>query len=73
MIPNNPAASVKGPKYTTKKGKPPILTPEETRLLLNKIAVSHVVGLRDRALIGAMVFSLRGCQQSVFTLPAPFD
>lgn len=57
VIPNNPASSVKGPKYSTKKGKTPILTAEETRLLLNKIDISHVVGLRDRALIAAMVFS----------------
>lgn len=34
-----------------------MLTAEETRLLLNSIDVSHVVGLRYRALIAAMVFS----------------
>ena len=57
IIPNNPAASVKGPKYSTRKGKTPILTAEETRALLNSIDTSHVIGLRDRALIAAMVFS----------------
>ena len=31
VIPHNPAASVKGPKYSTKKGKTPVLTAEETR------------------------------------------
>lgn len=57
VIPHNPAASVKGPKYSTKKGKTPVLSAQDTRVLLNSIDVSHVVGLRDRALIGAMVFS----------------
>jgi len=57
VIPHNPAASVKGPRYSTKKGKTPVLSAEETRTLLNSIDCSHVVGLRDRALIAAMVFS----------------
>ena len=57
VIASNPGTSVKGPKYGTKVGKTPVLTAEETRLLLNSIDVSHVVGLRDRALIASMVFS----------------
>jgi len=57
VLPLNPAASVKGPKYSTKKGKTPVLTAEDTRRLLNSITTGHVVGLRDRALIGLMVFS----------------
>lgn len=57
MLPNNPAASVRGPKYSTKKGKTPVLTLEETRQLFKAIDVSHLVGLRDRALIGTMVYT----------------
>ena len=34
VIPNNPAASVRGPKYSTKKGNTPVLTEDETRTLI---------------------------------------
>jgi len=53
----NPAASVRGPRYSIRKGKTPVLSAQETRKLLDSIDISHVVGLRDRALIGAMVYS----------------
>ncbi len=57
VIPMNPAASVRGPKHVVKKGKTPVLTAAEARQLLDSIDVSSVVGLRDRALIGLMVYS----------------
>jgi len=57
VVPHNPAASVRGPKHVVKKGKTPVLTAEEARLLLDSIDVRKVAGLRDRALIGTMVFS----------------
>jgi len=57
VVPFNPAASVRGPRYSIKKGKTPVLSAEETRKLLDSIDTSHVVGLRDRALVGAMVYS----------------
>ncbi len=53
----NPAAAVRGPKHVVRKGKTPVLTAEEARELLDAIDTSHVVGLRDRALIGVMLFS----------------
>lgn len=53
----NPAASVRGPKHVLKKGRTPILTAGETRHLLDSIDCSTIVGLRDRALIGVMVYS----------------
>jgi site-specific recombinase XerD len=53
----NPAASVRGPKYVTKKGKTPVLTADECRRLLQSIDTSTISGLRDRALIGIMVYS----------------
>jgi len=57
VLPFNPASSVRGPKYSIKKGKTPILPVAEMRRLLESIDVSSVLGLRDRALIGLMVYS----------------
>lgn len=57
VIPVNPALSVRGPKYVLRRGKTPILTKDETRMLLENIDISSVVGLRDRALIATMVYS----------------
>lgn len=53
----NPAHSVRGPKHVVKKGKTPVLTGEEARLLLDSIDIESLVGLRDRALIGLMTYS----------------
>jgi site-specific recombinase XerD len=57
IVPTNPAASVRGPAHSVKRGKTPVLAPEEARALLDSIDVTTPVGLRDRALIGLMVFS----------------
>ena len=57
IIPTNPAASVLGPTHIVKAGKTPVLEPEEARALLDSIDVSTAAGLRDRALIGLMVYS----------------
>jgi site-specific recombinase XerD len=57
VVPTNPATSVRGPKYVIRRGKTPVLTAEEARKLLDSINTANVVGLRDRALIGAMCFS----------------
>ncbi len=68
----NPAQSVRGPKHVVKTGKTPVLTADETRMLLDSIPVTRVTsidaqghdicvpdltGLRDRAIIAAMVFT----------------
>ena len=53
----NPAAAVRGPKYVIKKGKTPVLTPDEARLLLSSIDVAENSGLRDRALLALMVYT----------------
>lgn len=53
----NPAASVRGPAHRVKRGKTPVLSPEEARQLLDSIHLTRPVGLRDRALIGLMVYS----------------
>ena len=57
VLPFNPAASVRGPRYVVKKGKTPVLRPEEARLLLDSIDLREPSGLRDRALLAAMVYS----------------
>jgi site-specific recombinase XerD len=57
VIPTNPAASVRGPKHVVKRGKTPVLTPEEARHLLDSIDAGSPAGLRDRALIGLMVYT----------------
>jgi integrase len=68
VIPVNPAHSVRGPRHSVKKGKTPVLTADEARVLLDSIAVERedkksgkitplVVGLRDRALIALMVYT----------------
>lgn len=57
VVPSNPAASVRGPKYVVKKGRTPVLTAAEARHLLDSIDVTTLIGLRDRALIAVMAFS----------------
>lgn len=57
VVPVNPAASVRGPRHSVKRGKTPVLDPAEARDLLDSIDTSTQIGLRDRALIGAMVYS----------------
>ncbi len=57
VIPVNPAASVRGPKHVVKKGKTPVLSAQEARLLLDSIDCTRIAGLRDRALIAVMVYS----------------
>ena len=53
----NPASSVRGPKHVVKTGKTPVLSAAETRALLDGIDVATLAGLRDRALLGVLVYS----------------
>src|SRR5947209_8439946 len=53
----NPASSVRGPKYVVKRGKTPVITADQARTLLDSIETDSILGLRDRALIGLMVYS----------------
>jgi site-specific recombinase XerD len=57
ILPMNPASSVRGPKHVVKRGKTPVLAPEDARALLEGIDITTLLGLRDRALIGVMVYS----------------
>jgi site-specific recombinase XerD len=53
----NPAHAVRGPKYVIYRGRTPVLDREEARVLLAAIDVSTLTGLRDRALIGIMMYT----------------
>ena len=57
IMPINPAAAVRGPRHIVRRGKTPVLDPAEARQLIDAIDVSSIIGLRDRALIGLMVYS----------------
>ena len=57
IVPFNPAQAVQAPRYSASEGKTPILSAHETRQLLDAIDVTQVWGLRNRALIGVLVFS----------------
>lgn len=57
VMPFNPASSVRGPAHSAKRGKTPVLSPTEARSFLDSIDISTPIGLRDRALIGLMVYS----------------
>lgn len=57
VIPTNPAHAVRGPKHVVKKGKTPVLSAEEARILIDAISTDSLIGLRDRALIGLMVYT----------------
>jgi integrase/recombinase XerC len=57
ILPANPAHTVRGPRPVVTSGQTPVLDPAEARELLDSIDVSTHTGLRDRALIGLMVYS----------------
>jgi len=57
VVPVNPAPSVRGSRLVVTSGQTPVLDPAEARALIDSIDTSTVVGLRDRALIGLMVYS----------------
>ena len=57
VVPVNPAHTVRGPRHVVTSGQTPVLDPAEARALLDSIDVSTPAGLRDRALIGLMVYS----------------
>jgi integrase/recombinase XerD len=57
VLASNPATSVRGPKHVIKRGKTPVLTTDQARVLIESIDISTLVGLRDRALIGVMTYA----------------
>jgi len=57
VVPSNPAHAVRGPRHSVRKGSTTVMSSEDTSTFLKSIDTSHVVGLRDRALIAVMVYS----------------
>lgn len=57
IIDANPAHAVRGPRHVVTNGRTPVLDREEARALLASIDVSTLMGLRDRALIGVMIYT----------------
>ena len=53
----NPARSVRGDRHQVVEGITPEITPAQARALLDSIDTSSVVGLRDRAVLGCLVFT----------------
>ena len=53
----NPAASVRGERLQVVEGRTPEITPQQARRLLHSINLSHVVGLRDRAIVGILIYT----------------
>src|SRR3546814_808710 len=71
VMPVNPAASVRGPAHSQRRGKTPVLAPDEARRLLDTIDVGGPAGLRDRALIGLMVYSFARIRSEEHTSELP--
>jgi site-specific recombinase XerD len=63
VLHTNPASFVRGPKFSYTKGKTPILTPTEARQLIRAIPTDTVVGRRDRALIGFMIYTFSSSRE----------
>ena len=57
VVPLNPFQSVRGRKHDSSDGKTPGLSIQQARILLGSIDTSHVVGLRDRALLGVLTYT----------------
>jgi integrase/recombinase XerD len=57
VIASNPAHAVRGPRHSVMKGATTVMSSQEATAFLNGIDIEHVVGLRDRALIGVMVYA----------------
>ena len=53
----NPTTSVRAPKHFIVEGNMPALSVEQARQLLASIETSHVVGLRDRAIIVTLIYT----------------
>lgn len=56
-IPLNPAASVRGPRHRVVEGRTPALGAPQARRLLARIDTQSLIGLRDRAIIGVLIYT----------------
>jgi integrase/recombinase XerD len=53
----NPANSVRGERYEVVEGKTPEISIQQARELLGSIKTDNLVGLRDRAIIGVLIYT----------------
>jgi site-specific recombinase XerD len=53
----NPALSVRGERFCAVEGRTPEISIEQARRLLRNIDTSHVVGLRDRAIVAILIYT----------------
>ena len=54
---SNPATSVQRPEHVVRVGRTPVLSDDQARTLLESISTERIAGLRDRTLIGAMLYT----------------
>lgn len=57
VLAKNPATDVRGPSHVVTVGKTPVLTGNDARALFESIETDTPAGLRDRALLGVMVYT----------------
>lgn len=57
VLSKNPFTETKGPNHTVRVGKTPALSREDARALFDGIDPGTPAGLRDRALLGLMIYS----------------
>jgi site-specific recombinase XerD len=57
IVAANPVAAVRRPKHVVKQGKTQVLSIDQARAMIASIDISTVIGLRDRALIGVMIYA----------------
>jgi integrase/recombinase XerD len=53
----NPALSVRGERYSAIEGKTPEISIDQARQLLASLDTTHVIGLRDRAILAILVYT----------------
>ena len=57
VLKSNPAANVKGPSHVVRVGKTPVMEGADAKALLASIDASTPAGVRDKALIGLMIYT----------------
>ena len=57
VVATNPARSVESPRHVVRVGLTPVLDADQTRELLDSIPLDNICGVRDRAIIGTLVFT----------------
>jgi site-specific recombinase XerD len=57
VLERNAASEVRGPKLVVREGKTPALSREQARALLGSLDGADLMTLRDRAIIGVMLFA----------------